>query len=401
MFGCRASGEPSLTQGPPRQRGVRAVERRQRLSARPRAGDRPAGRGTRSPSHRGRSRAGSRSDRPAAPSSWPPTLVRGVRARADHAPRYGESGSRSDRRWERTPLTRLPERVGRACRRPQGGRMTVLDAFDLAVCDDAELGRRAAAGDARARRELIERYLPLARRLALRYRRSGEAPDDLIQVASLALLKTVDRWDPAMGYAFSSYAVPTILGELRRYFRDATWIVRPPRGLIELTLLVESERQKFGAELGREPTVAELAERLDRPHAAVSAAVEAHASRVPRSLHSTADDAEREPVTIGDVIGLDDAEYERAEARTTIERLASVLDPRARDVLRMRFQHDLRQWEIAAAIGCSQMQVSRIIRTSLERLSAHASMVCGGWSMSDTTEGRRHDLPTRSRVRAR
>jgi RNA polymerase sigma-B factor len=131
---------------------------------------------------------------------------------------------------------------------------------------------------------------------------------------------------------------------------------------------------------------AELAERLDRPHAAVTVAVEAHASRVPRSLDSTADDAEPEPATIGDVIGLDDAEYERAEARTTIERLTSILDPRARDVLRMRFQHDLRQWEIAAAIGCSQMQVSRIITTSLERLSAHASRACGGWSMSDATE---------------
>jgi RNA polymerase sigma-B factor len=139
--------------------------------------------------------------------------------------------------------------------------------------------------------------------------------------------------------------------------------------------------------LGREPTVPELADRLDRPHAAVSAAIEAHASRVPRSLDSTADDAEAEPATIGDLIGLDDAEYGRAEARTTIERLTSILDPRARDVLRMRFQHDLKQREIAAAIGCSQMQVSRIIRTSLERLSAHASMACSGWSMSDTTEG--------------
>jgi RNA polymerase sigma-B factor len=265
--------------------------------------------------------------------------------------------------------------------------MTVLDAFHLAACDDAELGRRAAAGDSQARRALIERYIPLARRLALRYRWSGEAPDDLIQIASLALVKTVDRWDPEMGYAFSSYAVPTILGALRRYFRDATWIVRPPRGLMELGLLVERERRKFGAVLGREPTVPELADRLDRPHAAVSAAIEAHASRVPRSLDSTADDAEAEPATIGDLIGLDDAEYGRAEARTTIERLTSILDPRARDVLRMRFQHDLKQREIAAAIGCSQMQVSRIIRTSLERLSAHASMACSGWSMSDTTEG--------------
>src|SRR3954469_2136912 len=213
---------------------------------------------------------------------------------------------------------------------------------------------------------------------------SGEPPDDLIQVASLALLKVVDRWHPEMGYVFSAYPVPTILGELRRYFRDATWIVRPPRSLIELSRLVEIERQKFGAVLGREPT---LAERLDRPHAAVSAAVEAHASRVPRSLDSTADDAEPDPVTIGDVTRLDDAEYERAVARTTIERLTSILDPRARDVLRMRFQHDLRQREIAAAIGCSQVQVSRIISTSPERLSAHASMACGGWSMSDATEG--------------
>ena len=163
--------------------------------------------------------------------------------------------------------------------------------------------------------------------------------------------------------------------------------MRPPRELIELSLLVERERQKFGAVLGREPTVAELAERLDRPQGAVSAAVEAHASRVPRSLDSTADDAEPDPATIGDVIGFDDVDYERVEARTTIERLTSILDPRARDVLRMRFQHDLMQWEIAAALGCSQMQVSRIIRKSLELLSAHASMAWGGSSMSDTTEG--------------
>jgi RNA polymerase sigma-B factor len=265
--------------------------------------------------------------------------------------------------------------------------MTVLDAFDLAACNDAELGRRTAAGDAQARRELITRYVPLARALALRYRWSGEAPDDLIQVASLALVNIVDRWRPEMGHAFSSYAVPTILGELRRHFRDATWIVRPPRGLIELSLLVERERQTLGAVLGREPTVAELAERLDRPQAAVSAAVEAHASRVPRSLDSPADDDEPDAATFGDVVGLDDHEYERVEASTTIERLTSILDPRARDVLRMRFQHDLKQRDIAAAIGCSQMQVSRIIRRSLERLSAHASMAFGGPSMSDATEG--------------
>jgi DNA-directed RNA polymerase specialized sigma subunit len=125
---------------------------------------------------------------------------------------------------------------------------------------------------------LIERYLPLARRLALRSRRSGEAPDDLIQVASLALLTIVDRWDPEM---------------------------------------------ELGAVRGRDPTVAELAKRLERPHAAVSAALEAHASAVPRSLDTTADDGEHDPATLGDVIGHDDAEYDRAEARTTIERLSA------------------------------------------------------------------------------
>jgi RNA polymerase sigma-B factor len=122
--------------------------------------------------------------------------------------------------------------------------MTVLDAFDLAACDDAQPGRRAAEGDAQARHELFERYLPLARR----YRWSGEPLDDMIQVASLALLKIVDRWDPEMGHAFSSYAMATIVGDLRHDFRDATWIVRPPRGLLDLSLLVESERKKLGAD---------------------------------------------------------------------------------------------------------------------------------------------------------
>ena len=114
-------------------------------------------------------------------------------------------------------------------------------------------------GDERAREELIERYMPLARSLALRYRRASEPLDDLIQVASVGLVKAVDRWDPERGLAFSSYAVPTILGELRRYFRDSTWDVRPARDLQELCLALEEAREKLWGELGRQPTVADLA----------------------------------------------------------------------------------------------------------------------------------------------
>ena len=107
--------------------------------------------------------------------------------------------------------------------------------------------QRHQDGDARARDELIERYMPLARSLALRYRRASEPLDDLVQVASVGLVKAVDRWDPDRGLAFSSYAVPTILGEIRRYFRDATWDVRPARDLQELCLSVEEAREKLGA----------------------------------------------------------------------------------------------------------------------------------------------------------
>src|ERR1044071_9965936 len=130
--------------------------------------------------------------------------------------------------------------------------------------DDQRLMRRTQHGDVRAREELIERYMPLARSLALRYRRASEPLDDLVQVASVGLVKAVDRWDPERGLAFSSYAVPTILGEIRRYFRDATWDVRPARDLQELCLAVEEAREKLWGELGRQPTVADLAGRLDR-----------------------------------------------------------------------------------------------------------------------------------------
>ena len=250
--------------------------------------------------------------------------------------------------------------------------MTALDDFELAGRDDRELGRRARAGDAAARRELIERYVPLARSLAHRYSRAGEPMDDLVQVACLAVVKAVDRWEPAFGYAFSSYAVPTVLGELRRYFRDATWMVRPPRSLLELSLDVERQREPLGAALGHEPTVAELADHLGRTASEVARAIEASASRVARSLETTLGHDEDEQA-FADLLGREDEGYDRAEARTVIDRLTPILDQRARTILAMRYDDDLLQCEIAKAVGLSQIQVSRLISTSLERLSTYAS----------------------------
>jgi RNA polymerase sigma-B factor len=228
--------------------------------------------------------------------------------------------------------------------------------------DDGQLMRRHRAGDRQAREILIARYLPLARRLALHYRSSREPMDDLVQVASLGLVKAVDRWDPDRGLAFSTFAVPTIRGELRRYFRDSTWVVRPPRDLAELFLCVERSREPLRVALGSEPTTVELAAHLGRPSERVVEAVRAGQGRW------------TSPLTGDAIEDASQAEFvEQAEARATLDGLLPILDPQAREVLRMRFQDDLLQVQIAARVGRSQVEVSRIIRASLEKLSDHAA----------------------------
>jgi RNA polymerase sigma-B factor len=222
--------------------------------------------------------------------------------------------------------------------------------------------RRHRAGDKRAREILIERYLPLARRLACRYRSAREPMDDLIQVASLGLVKAVDRWDPDRGLAFSSFAVPTIRGELRRYFRDSTWVVRPPRELAELSLCVERLRVPLGAALGSEPTTVELAAHLGRPSEAVVEALRAGQCRWTSPLEGDAHEDTSQSAFV-----------EQAEARATLDGLLPILDRQAREVLRLRFHDDLLQVQIAARVGRSQVEVSRIIRSSLEKLSDYAA----------------------------
>lgn len=239
--------------------------------------------------------------------------------------------------------------------------------------EDVRLAERQRCGDPRARDEIIERYMPLARSLALRYRRASEPLDDLIQVASVGLVKAVDRWDPHRGLAFSSYAVPTILGELRRYFRDSTWDVRPARDLQELCLAVEEARDALWSRLGRSPTVGDLAEHLARTPEEVMEALQATEGRSLRSLDAPVHEEDGDSASAGELMGLDDVEYERVEAVVTLQRLTSILDERAREILRLRFHCDLLQSEIAERVGCSQMHVSRIIRASLERLYAYGT----------------------------
>ncbi len=230
---------------------------------------------------------------------------------------------------------------------------------------------RQKRGEPGARTELIERYMPLARSLALRYRRASEPLDDLIQVASVGLVKAVDRWDPDRGLAFSSYAVPTILGELRRYFRDSTWDVRPARDVQELCLAVEEARDALWIDLGRSPTVADLAKRVNRAPEEVMEALQASDGRSLRSLDAPVHEEEGDSASAGDLIGGADPGFEQVEAEATLEQLTSILDDRAREILHLRFSEDLLQSEIAERVGCSQMHVSRIIRSSLERLYAY------------------------------
>jgi RNA polymerase sigma-B factor len=227
-------------------------------------------------------------------------------------------------------------------------------------------------GDPAAREQLVTRFLPLARQLARRYQRGGEQLDDLIQVASLGLLKAIDRFDPARETAFSSFAVPTILGELKRHFRDKGWSVRVPRDLQELAVKVDRVGDEMSRELGRAPTPAELAERTGTTLEQVLEAREASAAYRAVSLDRPRSDDDDEGDSFADAFGAVDPGFGLAEDAATVERLMRVLSEREREVLRLRFEEDLTQSEIGERVGVSQMHVSRLIRQSISRLRDEA-----------------------------
>jgi RNA polymerase sigma-B factor len=223
--------------------------------------------------------------------------------------------------------------------------------------------------DPRAREYLVECYLPLARKLAARYRgRAGEPFDDLLQVASLGLLKAIDRFDPDRGTAFSSFAVPTILGELKRYFRDTGWSAHVPRGAQELALKVQEAEQAIGLRLGRSPTAEELALYMEVSVDEVLDGLEAAAAHHATSLEVPHDELDGESRSLSDLFGEDDPRFEQIDATLTVASAARELSERELRVLKMRFYGELTQSEIAKRIGVSQMQVSRILRRALARL---------------------------------
>src|SRR4051794_14230277 len=176
--------------------------------------------------------------------------------------------------------------------------------------------------------------MPLARSLARRYQRSGEPLDDLVQVASIALVKAIDRYDPARGYAFSSFAVPTIAGELKRYFRDHSWTVRPPRDLQEVTLRVETALTRLTQQLDRSPTTQELATAAGLDDEQVLEALQARRGRNAVSLQAPQGDP-ADGMTLGDTIGAEDAGLERAEQRAALDDLLKTVPARAREMVRL------------------------------------------------------------------
>ena len=222
--------------------------------------------------------------------------------------------------------------------------------------------------DQRAREELVDRFLPLARKLARRYAGAREPFDDLVQVASLGLVKAVDRFDTSRGTAFSSFAVPTILGELKRYFRDLGWSVHVPRGAQELALKVEEAQQTLTSKTGRPPTVEDLAQYLELSIEDVLDALETAGAHHSTSLDAPRDDVDGESTTLAEAFGEEDKRYELVDASVTIASAARELSARERRVLVLRFVEDMTQTQIADEIGVSQMQVSRILRRAIGRL---------------------------------
>jgi RNA polymerase sigma-B factor len=225
---------------------------------------------------------------------------------------------------------------------------------------------RAQAGDDDAREQLAQRYLPLARAAARRYFNTRAEPDDLFQVACYGLVKAIDGFDPARGHSFSSFAVPTMSGELKRHFRSSGWATHVPRSLQELSLRVEAAVDDLEPTLGRSPSPREIASYLRVETEQVVEALGVAASRESRPLERTdgGDGEVRERIEVG----VDEPGYESIDALVSIAPAYMELSERDRRILSLRFCHEMTQSEIAKQLGISQMHVSRLIRRSLDEL---------------------------------
>jgi RNA polymerase sigma-B factor len=235
---------------------------------------------------------------------------------------------------------------------------------------DSHLFERSAGGDADAREELVSRFLPLARRLAMRYRRRGESAEDLVQVASMGLVKAVERFDHRRGAPFPSYAVPTIDGELKRYLRDTSWAAHVPQRTRERVFEVERTTERLRRTLGRSPTSAEVAEHMDVEVTDVLEAGEAATAYAAVSLDAPAHGEHDLPRT--ESLGAEETRYDLVEYTVMLGPAIRALPARQRIILHLRFEEDMTQSEIAHVMGISQMHVSRMLRQALGRLRAVA-----------------------------
>ena len=232
--------------------------------------------------------------------------------------------------------------------------------------DRALLRRYHEHGDTNAREELVERHLPLVRSLARRYAGRGEALEDIEQVGAIGLIKAIDRYELSRDVALTTYATPNVVGEIKRHFRDKGWAIRVPRALQELNAKMSSTIEHLTMKLGRSPSIAEIANELETTPEEVLEALEAGSAYAPASLSSgPTEDSELDPM---ETIGAEDAEFERADERASLEPALASLPEREREILRMRFEEGLTQTQIAERVGISQMHVSRLIRKSIDRM---------------------------------
>jgi RNA polymerase sigma-B factor len=217
------------------------------------------------------------------------------------------------------------------------------------------------------RDQVIEAFLPLAQHLANRFGGRGEPIEDLVQTATVGLIKAVDKFDPERGSEFTAYAIPTIIGEIKRHFRDRTWDIRVPRRLQELRLDISEATSTLLQDLGRSPTVADIAEHLGLSEEEVLEGLEGARAYNAVSLSARASDGDQS-TELGDLIGAEDSEYELAELRVALGPAMATLDEREQRILTLRFYGNMTQSQIAEQVGVSQMHVSRLLARALVKL---------------------------------
>jgi RNA polymerase sigma-B factor len=237
-----------------------------------------------------------------------------------------------------------------------------------ALSTDELMRRYRAAEDPALLEEIVRRFEPLARSVARRYHSRGEPLEDLTQVAMVGLLKAIARFEPDRGFAFTSYATPTMLGELKRYFRDSAWAVHVPRGIKERALEVATVTDQLSSKLGRSPSLTEVAEAMGSTEEQTLDAIEAYHARHAAPLEAGSDDEETGVPSLAAVLGAEDVRLEQAEYMTMIAKGVETLSDSDRLILYLRFGRDMTQSEIAARIGTSQMQVSRLLRAAIEKI---------------------------------